>query len=117
MLGAAPELSPPTWRLPAGGTKVTFSPAQVATARREEHQVTGEVHGIAARRAARQRITVVGGPNLWINTLGMSILEATGSQRDSETDDSVGVIQRHPRSHSRMRPARILFMTSSAATL
>ncbi len=32
--------------------------------------MTGEVHGIAARRAKRQMITVAGGPDLSIKTLG-----------------------------------------------
>jgi 6-phosphofructokinase 1 len=38
--------------------------------------VTGEVHGIAARRAERQRITVAGGPDLSIKTLGYARIES-----------------------------------------
>jgi 6-phosphofructokinase 1 len=38
--------------------------------------VTGEVHRIAARRAARQRITVAGGPDLSIKTLGPARIES-----------------------------------------
>jgi 6-phosphofructokinase 1 len=48
----------------------------VATADGWEHQVTGEVHGIAARRAARQRIIVAGGPDLSIKTLGSARIES-----------------------------------------
>jgi hypothetical protein len=48
----------------------------VATANRWEHQVTGEVHRIAARRAARQKITVAGGPDLSIKTLGPARIES-----------------------------------------
>jgi 6-phosphofructokinase 1 len=38
--------------------------------------VTGEVHGIADWRAARQRITVAGGPDLAIKTLGQARIES-----------------------------------------
>lgn len=38
--------------------------------------MTGEVHRIAARRAARQRITVAGGPDLSIRTLGPARIES-----------------------------------------
>jgi hypothetical protein len=38
--------------------------------------VAGEVHGIAARRAARRRITVAGGPDLSIKTLGQARIES-----------------------------------------
>jgi hypothetical protein len=38
--------------------------------------MTGEVHGIADWRAARQRITVAGGPDLSINTLGQAQIES-----------------------------------------
>lgn len=38
--------------------------------------MTGGVHGIAARRAARQRITVASGPDLSIKTLGPARIES-----------------------------------------
>ncbi|HEV7452685.1 MAG TPA: ATP-dependent 6-phosphofructokinase [Pseudonocardiaceae bacterium] len=38
--------------------------------------MTGEVHEIAARRATRQRITVAGGPDLSIKTLGQARIES-----------------------------------------
>lgn len=49
-------LSPLTWHVHVGGTKVTFSSARAATAQPREHLVTSGVHGIAVLRAARQRI-------------------------------------------------------------
>jgi 6-phosphofructokinase 1 len=44
--------------------------------KRGEHQVTGGVHEIAARRAARQKITLTGGPDLSIKTLGPARIES-----------------------------------------
>lgn len=38
--------------------------------------MTSGVHGIAARRAARQRITVAGGPDLSIKALGSARIES-----------------------------------------